>query len=215
EIAAIAFDKTGTLTNCKPEVVAAEGDERTIALAAAIEPHREHALGRALVEKASATGAPLPAATDVRAIRGKGLSGTVGNRTVSVGNRRLAEEAGIAGNEIDAMLARLGEAGTVAFIVVDGRLAGAVRFADTARPEAAETVAELKRRGLSPVMLTGDNEAAAAAIGGALGFTDIRAGLLPEEKVEAVRTLAAELGGKGVALDRKSTRLNSSHVKIS
>jgi len=198
EIGAIAFDKTGTLTIGKPEVVAAEGDEPTIALAAAIEAHSEHPLARALVEKASATGAPLPAATDVRAIRGKGLSGTVGNRTVSVGNRRLAEEAGIAGNEIDAMLARLGEAGTVAFIVVDGRLAGAVRFADTARPEAAETVAELKRRGLSPVMLTGDNEAAAAAIGGALGFTDIRAGLLPEEKVEAVKKLAAEQG-KGVA----------------
>jgi Cu+-exporting ATPase len=199
EIGTIAFDKTGTLTIGKPEVVAAEGDEPMIALAAAIEAHSEHPLARALVEKASATGAPLPAATDVRAIRGKGLSGTVGNRAVSVGNRRLAEEAGIAGGEIDAMLARLGEAGTVAFIVADGALAGAVRFADTARPEAAETVAELKRRGLSPVMLTGDNEAAAAAIGGALGFTDIRAGLLPEEKVEAVKKLTAEQGDKGVA----------------
>ncbi len=199
EIGAIAFDKTGTLTIGKPEVVAAEGDDATLALAAAIEARSEHPLARALVEKATATGAALPAAADVRAIRGKGLSGTVDGRTVSVGNRRLAEEAGIAGGEVDAMVSRLGEAGTVAFIVVDGRLAGAVRFADTARPEAAETVAELKRRGLSPVMLTGDNEAAAAAVGTALGFTDIRAGLLPEEKVEAVRKLAAEQGEKGVA----------------
>ncbi len=199
EIGAIAFDKTGTLTIGKPEVVAAEGDDATLALAAAIEAHSEHPLARALVEKATASGAPLPAAAGVRAIRGKGLSGTVDGRPVSVGNRRLAEEAGIGGAEIDAMLARLGEAGTVAFIVVDGRLSGAVRFADTPRPEAAETVAELKRRGLSPVMLTGDNEAAAAAVGGALGFADIRAGLLPEEKVEAVRKLAAEQGDKGVA----------------
>lgn len=199
EIGAIAFDKTGTLTIGKPEVVAAQGDDATLALAAAIEAHSEHPLARALVEKAAATGAPLPLAADVRAVRGKGLVGTVEGRAVSVGNRRLAEEAGIAAGEIDAMLARLGEAGTAAFIVVEGRLAGAVRFADTPRPEAAETVAELKRRGLSPVMLTGDNAAAAAAIGGALGFTDIRAGLLPEEKVDAVRKLAAEQGEKGVA----------------
>jgi Cu+-exporting ATPase len=199
EIGAIAFDKTGTLTIGKPEVVAAEGDDATIALAAAIEAHSEHPLARALVEKAAASGAPLPAAAGVRALRGKGLSGKVGNRAVSVGNRRLAEEAGVAGEALDAMLARLGEAGTVAFITVDGHLSGAVRFADTARPEAAETIAELKRRGLSPVMLTGDNEAAAAAIGGALGFTDIRAGLLPEDKVEAVERLAAEQGRKGVA----------------
>ena len=199
EIGAVAFDKTGTLTIGKPEVVAAEADRATLSLAAAIEARSEHPLARALVEKASADGAPLPEAADVRAIRGKGLSGTVAGRTVAVGNRRLAEEAGIAAEEIDAMLARLGEAGTVAFILIDGRLSGAVRFADTPRQEAAETVAELKRRGLSPVMLTGDNEAAAAAIGGALGFADIRAGLLPEEKVEAVKKLAAEQGDKGVA----------------
>ncbi len=199
DVGAVAFDKTGTLTVGKPEVVAAQGDDATLALAAAVEAHSEHPLARALVEKATAAGAPLPAAADVRAVRGKGLSGAVDGRQVAVGNRRLAEEAGVGAAEIDAMLARLGEAGTVAFILIDGRLSGAVRFADTARPEAAEAVAELKRRGLSPVMLTGDNEAAAAAIGGALGIADIRAGLLPEEKVEAVRTLAAELGGKGVA----------------
>jgi len=199
DVGAIAFDKTGTLTVGKPEVVAAQGDDATLALAAAVEAHSEHPLARALVERATAAGAPLPAAADVRAVRGKGLSGAVDGRQIAVGNRRLAEEAGVGAAEIDAMLARLGEAGTVAFILIDGRLSGAVRFADTARPEAAEAVAELKRRGLSPVMLTGDNEAAAAAIGGALGIADIRAGLLPEEKVEAVRTLAAELGGKGVA----------------
>lgn len=199
DVGAVAFDKTGTLTVGKPEVVAAQGDDATLALAAAVEAHSEHPLARALVEKATAAGAPLPAAADVRAVRGKGLSGAVDGRQVAVGNRRLTEEAGVGAAEIDAMLARLGEAGTVAFILIDGRLSGAVRFADTARPEAAEAVAELKRRGLSPVMLTGDNEAAAAAIGGALGIADIRAGLLPEEKVEAVRTLAAELGGKGVA----------------
>lgn len=195
EIGAVAFDKTGTLTIGKPEVVAAEADDATLALAAAIEAHSEHPLARALIERATASGATLPVASGVRAIRGKGLSGTVDGREVSVGNRRLAEEAGAGGAEIDAMLARLGEAGTVAFILVDGRLSGAVRFADTARPEAAEAVAELRRRGLSPVMLTGDNEAAARTIGGALGFTDIRAGLLPEEKVEAVKKLAEELGG--------------------
>ena len=199
EIGAVAFDKTGTLTIGKPEVVAADADAVTLALAAAVESHSEHPLARALVEKAAAAGDPLPVATSVRAIRGKGLTGTVDGKAVSVGNRRLAEEAGVAAGALDALLTRLGEAGTVAFILVDGALAGAVRYADTARPEAASAVAELKRRGLSPVMLTGDNEAAAAAIGGALGFDDIRAGLLPEEKVEAVKKLAGELGEKGVA----------------
>lgn len=200
EIGVVAFDKTGTLTIGKPQIVASQADATTLVLAAAIEAHSEHPLAKALVEKAADTGIALPAATNVRAIRGKGLSGIVDGKTIAVGNRRLAEEEGVTAETINRLLADLGEAGTVAFIMIDGNIAGAVRFADKARPEAAALVAELKARGLPPVMLTGDNEAAAKAIGGALGFTDIRADLLPEEKVEAVRQLALELdGNKGVA----------------
>jgi Cu+-exporting ATPase len=198
EIGAIAFDKTGTLTIGQPKVVAVQASNEMLALAAAVEAHSEHPLAKALVARVQETGVAIPSASGVRAAAGRGLSGTVGSTPVSVGNRRLALEAGVDATVLDGISEELGEAGTTAFILVNNVLAGAIRYADTARPESAEVVAELKRRGLHPIMLTGDNQAAADVVGRSLGIDDVRAGLLPEDKVEAIRAMRVD-DTKGVA----------------
>lgn len=198
EVGAIAFDKTGTLTIGQPKVTAAQASDDMLALAAAVEAHSEHPLAKALVEHVQESGIAIPTASNVRAAVGRGLSGTVGSTPVAVGNRRMALEAGVDATVLDGLAADLGSAGTTAFILVNNVLAGAILYADTARPESAETIAELKRRGLHPIMLTGDNPAAAEVIGKSLGFDDIRASLLPEDKVATIRDMAAE-GSKGVA----------------
>lgn len=189
-IRTIAFDKTGTLTRGEPELIeiaVAEGSEaELLALAAAVEAQSEHPLARALVRRA---GANFPPAIETRAIAGRGLAGVVGNRRVAVGNARLAAEEGADRASVDALTSRLTARGTTSFVTTDGRLAGAFVFADRARPEAAGVVGELQARGLSVVMLTGDNEAAAEAIAAEAGIGDHRAGLTPEDKVAAVREL--------------------------
>lgn len=198
EIKVVAFDKTGTLTMGRPSVaalVALDGDEKALlALAAAIESKSEHPLGRALVDHARTQGLNLPAAKDVRAIVGKGLSGGVDGKQIAVGNAKLAQGLGIALPDISGLAETLGTAGTIAFVIEGGRLLGGIRFADEPRPEAAEAVADLKARGLRTVMLTGDNEAAAQAIGGAVSIDEVHAALQPEEKVAVLQALAARYG---------------------
>ncbi len=193
-IGTVAFDKTGTLTLGRPSVAgvaALDGDtDRLLRLAAAIEAKSEHPLGKALVAHAEASGVPLQPAQGVRALPGQGLVGTVEAEAIAVGNERLAASLGASVEDIAALAQKLGTGGTLAFVLVGGRLAGGLRFADEARPEARATIATLHGRGLRTVMLTGDNETAAKAVGNAIGIDDIRARLQPEEKVAALKALA-------------------------
>jgi Cu+-exporting ATPase len=193
-IGIVAFDKTGTLTLGRPSVsahAALDGDtDRLVRLAAALEAKSEHPLGKALVAHAEASGIRLEPAQGVRALPGQGLLGTVEAETIAVGNERLAASLGASVEDIAALARKLGAGGTLAFVMAGGKLAGGLRFADEARPEARATIAALHGRGLRTVMLTGDNEAAAKAIGDALGIDDIRARLQPEEKVAALKALA-------------------------
>jgi Cu+-exporting ATPase len=197
----VAFDKTGTLTVGQPAVCAVHalnGDEPSmLAMAAAVESRSEHPLGKALVTHSRAQGAEIPAATQIRALYGLGITGFVGQSLVAVGNERLAESLGAPASDISAVGQRLGPEGTTVFVLQDGVLAGGVRFADRSRPEAAAVVADLKSRGLRTVMLTGDNQASARSIADAVGIDEVRARLQPEEKVEALRELARH--GDGVA----------------
>ena len=202
DIGAVAFDKTGTLTLGRPTVaasVAGDGDlDGMLRLAAAVEAKSEHPLGKALVAHVEAKGVALPPTSNVRAIYGLGLSGEVEGKTVAVGNERLAQNLGASEAEIARIAEKLGTGGTLAFVIVDGRLVGGLRFSDEARPEAKAAVAALTARGLRTIMLTGDNASAAKAIGDAVGITDIRAKLQPEEKVAALKALTAGTGA-GVA----------------
>ncbi|MYA33334.1 MAG: copper-translocating P-type ATPase [Gemmatimonadales bacterium] len=199
----LVFDKTGTLTRGAPRVVevfatdeAAEG--RVLALAAAVEDASEHPLARAVVEEARGRGIPFSRAGGVEARVGMGIVGEVDGQRVAVGSARLLREESIPDEDIAEVERRFRDAArTVAWVAAGGRLLGAIAIADPVKDDARETLLELSRRGFRTVMLTGDHEAVAAAVAEHLGIDDFRAGLLPADKVDAVRQLRAE--GRTVA----------------
>ncbi|MDE2719955.1 heavy metal translocating P-type ATPase [Candidatus Palauibacter polyketidifaciens] len=214
----LVFDKTGTLTRGAPRVVevfvqagpvanpdagidptsAADAEARLLALAAAVEDASEHPLARAVVEEARGRGIPLSRAGGVEARVGMGVVGEVDGQRVSVGSARLLREEGIPEEDVAEVERRFGDAArTIAWVAAGGRLLGAIAIADPVKEDARETLVELSRRGFRTVMLTGDHEAVAAAVAEHLGIDDFRAGLLPADKVEAVRQLRAD--GRTVA----------------
>jgi Cu+-exporting ATPase len=202
----IVIDKTGTLTEGKPQlvsatVIAAGVDSQTtlLRLAASLERASEHPLAAAIVRGADARGVALVEATGVETLAGRGVRGRVEGRAVALGNVRLLAELGVEGGPAAARADELRAAGqTVAFVVVDGRLAGIVGLADPVKAGAAEVIAALQADGLRTVMLTGDGRLTAEAVGQALGITEIVAEVLPAEKAAVVEKLQGE--GRVVAM---------------
>ncbi len=202
----LVFDKTGTLTRGTPRVVeifaagdrTADTEARVLGLAAAVEDRSEHPLARAIVDEARMRGIPFSRAAGVEARIGMGIVGQVDGTPVVVGSARLLRGEGIPEEDIARVERRFGDdARTTAWVAAGGRLLGALAIADPVKEDARETLLELSRRGFRTVMLTGDHEAVAAAVAEHLGIDDFRAGLLPADKVEAVRQLRAE--GRTVA----------------
>ncbi|MDR0416980.1 MAG: cadmium-translocating P-type ATPase [Propionibacteriaceae bacterium] len=179
----VAFDKTGTLTMGTPAVVgvrAAEGftAERLLVLAASAEAYSEHPLGQAVVGHARDLGLRLQPAEGFSYQPGLGVTATVAGRKVAAGSLGLVA---------DAPGAVWGEgAATPVHVGVDGRYAGTLLLADVIRDSAREAAAELRRRGLRTLIITGDQAAAARAVAAELGVDDVRAGLLPEQKLAAI-----------------------------
>ncbi|QMV10665.1 cadmium-translocating P-type ATPase [Streptomyces lincolnensis] len=182
EIDATALDKTGTLTEGAPEVTAVTprpgsglDENALLALAAAAEHPSEHPLARAVVTAARARGLRIAPAEDFTAAPGRGVTAVVEGRTITVGR---ADDA-----DSDA---------TVVLVTRDNAPVGTLTLTDRLRPDAAATTAALTAlTGTAPVLLTGDNPRAAARVADATGLTDVRAELLPEDKVAAVRDLHA------------------------
>ena len=193
----IAMDKTGTLTVGHPELLETrtEGisDTEALRLAAAAEARSEHPLGAAIVAGALARGLDLPPATEVKATAGRGLSGLVEGRRLLIGNLSALTEAGI--NPVPALRHAAEDAAaqgaTPVHLAVDGRHVATFALADPVRPEAADTVATLHRMGLRTAMLSGDIPATARAVGQRLGIDDVRAGLMPGDKLAAIRAMGA------------------------
>ncbi|MBS5573365.1 MAG: cation-translocating P-type ATPase [Clostridiales bacterium] len=189
----IAFDKTGTLTYGTPRVVAVAstlaGLDRAglYALAAGAEQLSEHPLGKAVVagyrEENSGEIAP---AESFEMLPGRGVSAVVDGRRVLAGNPQLLADHGVAVSP-DAERQRLLEEGaTMIYVAADGVFAGYLALSDTLRAESAATIAALEAAGVRPVLLTGDHESAAGAIAARLGIREVRAGCLPEEKLQAI-----------------------------
>ncbi|MGW8065507.1 heavy metal translocating P-type ATPase [Streptomyces ziwulingensis] len=178
EIDAAALDKTGTLTEGAPEVTAVRplpgtglDEDALLALAAAAEHPSEHPLARAIVAAARARGLRLAPAQDFTATPGRGVTAVVEGRTVHVGRAEAPE-----GAETTVQVTR------------DGTPVGTLALTDRLRADAAGATAALTAlTGTAPTLLTGDHATAAARVAAATGITDVRAGLLPEDKVEAVR----------------------------
>ncbi|WP_245966789.1 heavy metal translocating P-type ATPase [Sphaerisporangium album] len=214
---AVLFDKTGTLTKGEPEVsgvVAVDGDTGALLrLAGAAESESEHPLARAVVAAARARG-PLPAAKDFRSRTGRGVQATVDGHTVAVGGPALLRELGLEELHDDAhgpggerlhegrgegpgeprreSVEEWRERGaTVLYVVVDGRVAGAIALEDAVRPESREAVRALHREGKRVIMITGDAEQVARAVAAELGVDEYFAEVLPEDKEAKVAELQA------------------------
>ncbi|MGJ8571217.1 MAG: heavy metal translocating P-type ATPase [Hoeflea sp.] len=199
DIKLVAFDKTGTLTMGTPAVVGVYpvGDttpSELLGLAGSVETGSEHPLGRAILGYAEQHRISISPATQIRAVPGRGLEGMNGVLKVQVGSERYITEANIDTKGADATGARE-QTGTLAWVAAGGQLIGIIRLADQIRPETRPALTELSARGLASVMLTGDNEATARAIATEAGVTDVRAGLLPGEKLDIIRDLMKTTGG--------------------
>jgi len=201
KIRAIAFDKTGTLTKGEPavtDVVAYEGSEPDlIKLAAAVEKNSEHPLAKAIVEKAK--GAKLGKVKDFEALSGLGVKARYLGKPVIIGNDMLMEKYEISVGKYKNDVERLqNEAKTVVYFAMDKRVVGLFALADTLKEYSKETVALLKQMGMEVIMITGDNEKTANAIGKQIGIDRVMAKVLPQTKAEVIKRLQKE--GKVVAM---------------
>jgi P-type Cu+ transporter len=204
QVDTVVLDKTGTVTNGQPEltdVVTANGwsEDDLLRLVATVEKGSEHPLAEAIVKEATARGIDIPGRTaGFEALVG-GVQGTVGARSVVIGNQRLLAEAGIDIEPVRADLDRLESAAKTAMLVaVDGELAGVIAVADTVKPTSAEAVQTLHRLGIKVVMLTGDNQRTAETIGKAVGIDTVIAEVRPADKIAEVQRL--QESGRVVAM---------------
>ncbi|MEV0558317.1 heavy metal translocating P-type ATPase [Streptomyces sp. NPDC050597] len=190
----VALDKTGTLTqgtprvtDIRPEPGSGLQEDGLLALAAAAEHPSEHPLARAVVQAARERGLILAEATGFTSSPGAGVTATVGGRTIQVGSPSRLVAAG--GQDISSAVQALEDEGRTAVLVRrDGTPVGVLGIADRLRSDAKATVAALTElTGQAPVLLTGDNERAARHLAAEVGITDVRAGLLPQDKVSAVK----------------------------
>ena len=196
---AVALDKTGTLTRGQPVVVDVlplngHSEQELLARAAALESRSDHPLARAVLECARERGVEALRVGDFRIVPGKGAIGMVEGREYWLGSHRYLEERGQETPAVHEELERLSAAGRSVIIVGnDDHVCGMLATADDLRPEAAASVAALKRAGISwVVMLTGDNRATAEIIGRRAGVDEVQAELLPADKVAAVERLVRQ-----------------------
>jgi len=207
-VACVAFDKTGTLTRGRPEVVEIMAFEGTaassvVALAASVEQRSTHPIAQAILDHASSAGIAAPAADDVTVIAGRGARGQVGDHRVLIGNHRLFEEQRLCSADIHNRIAAVDAAGLTAVLVArDREPVGIIAVADRPRESARDTVDRLRAQGVARiVMLTGDSRGTANAIAAELGVDDVRAELLPEDKVAAIEELRRAHGAVAMVGD--------------
>ncbi|QFT61908.1 heavy metal translocating P-type ATPase [Roseivivax sp. THAF30] len=192
----VAFDKTGTLTHGRPRVtdvsVLSGSEEDLMALAAGVESGASHPLGQAICAEAKKRGVDAAAATGGRALPGKGAEASIDGVSVSVGSPRLANERGALTDDLRTRVATLeAEGKTVVIVLRDDAPVGLIALRDEPRADAADAVAQLRRLGISSIMLTGDNARTAQAIAEGLGI-EYRSELMPEDKITAIRDLSAD-----------------------
>ena len=202
KIQAVALDKTGTITEGRMslvDVVPAGGvtTDELLRLAASAEAPSEHPIARAIVKGAEERGINVVPATDFKAEAGSGVIASVDGRRTFVGQRSFMQ--GIASRSLETAAEELRAQGKTVVWIGDSDLAlGIIAVSDTVKPTAAQAVARLHELGLETVLITGDNATTAAAIATSVGIKDVRAEVMPQDKVAAVEKLQRE--GKSVAM---------------
>jgi Cu+-exporting ATPase len=206
EITTVVLDKTGTVTAGKPAItdvvmapLATLDETAMLQLAASLEANSEHPLAAAIVAHAKGRGINTSKAGSFESVTGRGAMGVIDGHAVIAGNGAMMEDWSVDAAPLAADADRLtGEAKTVVFVGVDGRLAALVAIADPIKPTSVEAVRRLRALGLDVVMLTGDQPRTAHAIASAAGIDRVVAGVLPEGKRDEIRRLQGE--GRVVAM---------------
>ena len=196
-IRTVALDKTGTLTHGRPTLIdlvnlTDRPDADLLAIAASIETHSEHPVAHAIV---TAHTGPLLAVTDVDAIPGRGITGTIDGVSYRLGNHSLVEHGGICGPDLETLLDGFERAAKTAIVLMtDTAPLAVLTVADDLKATSRQAIADLARLGVSAIMLTGDNQSTATAIADQVGISDARGGLLPDDKLAAITDLVAHHG---------------------
>ncbi len=197
-IDALAMDKTGTITEGEPEVASVHplgdtSERELLQAAAALEARSSHPLARAIMARAQAMGIDAKAADDTRTVPGRGVEGAVDGRAIWLGSDRFAAEMGADGALSEELREQIEGAGSTLVAVGAGdTLLGVLELRDRIRDDAKGIVAKLHAQGVKTiVMLTGDNERTARAVAAEVGIDEVRAELLPEDKVTAIEELVA------------------------
>lgn len=191
-----AFDKTGTLTCGKPEVadIVTDGCDRNelLRLFAAAESYSEHPLGKAVADSYKGN---TESVRDFQMQAGQGISAVVAGKKLLAGKGKWLEEQNISVSSFEKQAQKAEETGaTLIYAAVDGTCRGFFVLSDTIRSDAAQTISRLKKSGVVPLLLTGDNEAAAGYIAGQVGISELKSGLLPEEKMRIIEDISKSGG---------------------
>ena len=224
KVKAVAFDKTGTLTHGELSVTdvipkSGESEESILSLAASLESRSEHPIGKAIVERANEADVKIAGVSTFESLTGKGIQAELNDETYFAGKPALFEELGVSldtartrsdgGVTVESSVSQSptedsrntiedlqSEGKTVILVGTESQILGVIAVADEVRTEAKQAVERLHDLGIEhTVMLTGDNELTAQAVGEAAGVDDVRAELLPEQKAGTVATLDEEYGG--------------------
>lgn len=191
-----AFDKTGTLTCGKPEVadIVTDGCDKNelLRLFAAAESYSEHPLGKAVADSYKGN---TESVRDFQMQAGQGISAVVAGKKLLAGKGKWLEEQNISVSSFEKQAQKAEETGaTLIYAAVDGTCRGFFVLSDTIRSDAAQTISRLKKSGVVPLLLTGDNEAAAGYIAGQVGISEVKSGLLPEEKMRIIEDISKSGG---------------------
>jgi len=191
----VVLDKTGTITAGEPivtDIIPAEGtnESRLLAAAAALESRSEHPLAKAVLKKAKELSIQLAEPTEFQALPGNGLTGTVNGDMLAGGNLKFIKTCAQVPAALEHAAEELaGKGKTPLYFAGNGRALGLIAVADVPKPDSGRAVGELKNMGLRVVMLTGDNERTAKAVGAQAGVDEVIAGVLPDGKAAAVKSL--------------------------
>ena len=188
KISAVAFDKTGTLTKGHPELSSIIGDETTLSYAASLEKHSNHPIAKAITD---AFDGEFLEVNNFEVLLGKGIKGEIEGKVVYVGSKQLMNELGLDMSSFDSET-YLRQGKTVFFTAIDKKISHMLAVEDPIKPSAKGVIEELKRRGITPYMITGDQELTARYIAGELGIDHIFYEVLPHEKAEKIQMIQRE-----------------------
>lgn len=189
-IKTVVFDKTGTITVGKPKVTDIIGDEQMVLdIAANLEASSEHPLAAAVLEKAKEQDITPNSAQNFKAIEGKGVQAQINGKKAFIGNDKLLDNYKLTDQLTAKMVQLQSEAKTVVIVGYDDKIVGLIAIQDAPKQSSATAIAALKKRGLRPVMLTGDNERVARAIADQVGIDEVIADVLPGDKADHVKQL--------------------------